>query len=67
MNRENITISMPIVEYEDLIDIKDFWQNRYNNLKRVILKHAEHKENYYEVKYCPELAADIEDFLNSEE
>ena len=67
MNKENITVSMPLTEYEDLVEVEEFWQQRYDSLRRVILKHTEHKADYYVVNNCQELAADIEDYLNSED
>ena len=66
MNKENITVSMPITEYEDLIEMRDFWQAKYNSIRKVILKHAECKDGYYEVNNSA-LLIDIEDYLNSED
>lgn len=67
MNKENITVSMPLTEYEDLVEMEEFWQQRYNSLRRAVLKHTEHKAGYYVVNNCQELVTDIEDYLNSED
>ena len=66
MNKENITVSMPITEYEDLVEMRYFWQAKYNSIRKVILKYAECKDGYYEVNNST-LLTDIEDYLNSED
>jgi hypothetical protein len=68
MNKEQITVTMPITEYEDLITNVKWWQDRYNSLKRVILKYTTNKDDgSYFVRDSIKLVKDIEEYLNDED
>ena len=68
MNREQITVTMPIAEYEDLVTDVKWWQGRFNSLKKIVLKYAtRNDEGVYVVDDCVNLANDIEIYLNDED
>lgn len=68
MNKEQITVTMPITEYEDLVTNVKWWQDRFNSLKRVILKYTTNKaDGSYFVRDSIKLVKDIETYLNDED
>lgn len=68
MNKEQITVTMPIIEYEDLTTDIKWWQGRYNDLKKIILKYASRNEDgIYVVENGVNLINDIEEYLNDED
>lgn len=68
MNKEQITVTMPIAEYEDLITNVKWWQDRFNSLKKIVLKYATmDDEGVYAIDDCVNLANDIEVYLNDED
>lgn len=68
MNRDKITVTMPIAEYEDLVTDVKWWQGRFNDLKKVVLKYAKRDdEGVYVIDDCVNLANDIETYLNDED
>lgn len=68
MNKEQITVTMPIAEYEDLVTNVKWWQGRFNDLKRVILKYTtNHSDGSYYVRDSAKLIKDIEAYLNDED
>lgn len=68
MNKEQITVTMPITEYTDLVTNVKWWQDRFNSLKRVILKYATmDDEGVYVIDDCVNLANDMEAYLNDED
>lgn len=65
MNKERITVTMPISEYEDLVTNVKWWQDRFNDLKRVILKYTtNNNDGSYYVRDSVKLVKDIEEYLN---
>ena len=65
MNKKQITVTMPIAEYEDLVANGEWWQGRFNDLKKVILKYTtSHSDGSYYVRDSAKLIKDIEEYLN---
>ncbi len=68
MNKGQITVTMPIEEYEDLVTNVKWWQGRFNSLKKIVLKYATmDDEGVYAIGDCVNLANDIEVYLNDED
>lgn len=68
MNKDKITVTMPIAEYEDLVTNIKWWQDRFNTLKRVILKYTtNNNDGSYYVRDGAKLIKDIEAYLNDED
>ena len=68
MHKEQIAVTMPIAEYEDLLSDVKWWQGRFNDLKKIVLKYAKRGDGgIYEIKDCVNLAKDIEIYLNDED
>lgn len=68
MNKEQITVTMPISEYEDLVTDVKWWQDRFNTLKRIVLKYTtNNNDGSYYVRDCTNLVKDIEAYLNDED
>lgn len=65
---ENITITMPLKEYEEMQENIMFWQCRFNALRRVILTYAEKSEimGAYRIDNVAALTKAVEDYLNNE-
>ena len=65
MNKEQITVTMPIAEYEDLVTDIKWWQDKFNTLKRIVLRYTTNKnDGSYYVRDCANLVKDIEEYLN---
>lgn len=68
MNKDKITVTMPITEYEDLVADVKWWQGRFNDLKRIVLKYADRdNQGIYTIEDCVGLADDMEVYLNDED
>ncbi len=68
MNKQQITVTMPIAEYEDLVTDAKWWQGRFNDLKKVVLKYTtNNKDGSYVIRDCANLVKDIEAYLNDED
>lgn len=68
MNKDKITVTMPIAEYEDLVTDVKWWQGRFNSLKKIALRYATmDKKGVYAIDDCVNLANDIEEYLNDED
>ena len=68
IDKNKITVTMSLAEYEDLDTNVKWWQGRFNDLKRVVLKYAKRDgEGIYTIDDCVNLANDIEAYLNDED
>lgn len=68
IDKNKITVTMSLAEYEELDTNGKWWQNRFNSLKKVVLKYAKmDNEGAYTIDDCVNLANDIEVYLNDED
>lgn len=68
IDKNKITVTMSLAEYEELDTNAKWWQGRFNDLKKVVLKYAKRdNEGVYTVEDCVNLANDIEAYLNDED
>ena len=68
INKNKMTVTMSMAEYEELDTNVKWWQGRFNDLKRIILKYTKtDSEGVYAVDDCVNLANDIEEYLNDED
>ena len=68
MNKDKITVTMPIAEYEDLTTDVKWWQERFNDLRKIVLKYAKRDdEGVYVIDDCVNIANHIETYLNDED
>ena len=67
MNENKITVTMPIEEYNAMLQRQDFWQNSFNSLYRIVSNYADkNSEGFYTINDCDQsnLATELENFLN---
>ena len=67
---KDATITMPFYEFEDMRQREKFWQDRYNQLYRVVRRYAERDdEGVWRVgdRDCVSLADDLEEYMNDYE
>ena len=68
MDKRQITVTMPIADYEELVDNVEWWQGRFNSLKRIVLKYATmNNKGAYVIDDYVSLANDIETYLNDDD
>lgn len=68
INKTKMTVTMSLSEYEELDTNVKWWQNRFNSLKRVVLRYAAmDDEGVYTIDDCVSLANDMEEYLNDED
>lgn len=68
IDKNKMTVTMSMAEYEELTTDAKWWQDRFNTLKKVILKYTtNNKDGSYYVRDCENLVKDIEEYLNDED
>lgn len=69
IDKNKITVTMSLAEYEDLTTDIEWWRGRFNSLKKVVLKYAKRRDDdgVYVIDDCRNLANDIEIYLNDED
>lgn len=68
IDKNKITVTMPIAEYEELTADVEWWLDKYNSLKKIVLRYANRdSEEGYFIEDCISLANDIEEYLNDED
>lgn len=68
IDKNKITVTMPIAEYEELTTDVEWWQGRFNSLKKIALRYANRdSDGAYFIEDCISLANDIEEYLNDED
>ena len=70
MAKSEITVTMPIEEYNAICLREEFWQDRYNRLYRVVRKYVEKdSEEVWRVSKTDyaSLADDLEEWFNEYE
>ena len=66
--KTKMTVTMSLAEYEELDTNVKWWQDRFNSLKRVVLRYAAmDDEGVYTIDDCVSLANDMEEYLNDED
>ena len=64
MSKANITVTMPIEDYENLKRLLEHYQNERNKLHRIILRYSERgKGGVYSIKNVYGLANDMEEYI----
>lgn len=68
IDKNKITVTMSLAEYEELDSDVKWWQGRFNSLKKIALRYANRdSEKGYFIEDCVSLAFDIEEYLNDED
>ena len=68
IDKDKMTVTMSMTEYEELTTDAKWWQDRFNSLKRVILKYTtNNQDGSYYVRDSVKLVKDIEEYLNDED
>ncbi len=68
IDKNKITVTMPIAEYEELTTDVKWWRDKFNSLKKIALRYANRdSEEGYFIEDCISLANDIEEYLNDED
>lgn len=63
----NITVTMPLAEYEEMQRDIEFWQGRFNSLYKIVIKYAAKSEatSTYQINDITTFAKSVEEFLNN--
>lgn len=68
IDKNKITVTMPITEYEELTTDVKWWRDKFNSLKKIVLRYSKRDDaGVYVVDDCVNLANDIEIYLNDED
>lgn len=68
IDKNKMTVTMSLAEYEELDTDAKWWQDRFNSLKKIVLRYATmDDEGVYTIDDCVNLANDMEEYLNDED
>ena len=64
MSKNNITVTMPIDDYEELNRLLEHYQSERNKLHKIVLRYSERgKGGVYSIKNIYGLANDMEEYI----